>query len=94
MKLRPYSYSLTPGPATKIGENGRVMFVTGESIIAEPICFAVYYDSDLHVWHLSPIAYKETEYAVGYEICLELFACREADIQGLLKKDNHEDPNS
>lgn len=91
MKLRPYSYSFQAGPVTKIGEHGLVMFVTGESPISDPVAFAVYFDDTLHVWHLSPVAYKYTDYAQVHEICLELFACRQSDIHALLKKDNNED---
>jgi hypothetical protein len=90
VKLRPYSYSFQAGPVTKIGEHGRVMFVTGESPISDPVAFAVYFDDKMHVWHLSPIAYRYTDYTQVHEICLELFATRQDDIQKLLKKDDHE----
>lgn len=90
MKLRPYSYSFQAGPVTKIGEHGFVMFITGGSLISDPIAFAVYFDDTLRVWHLNPVAYKCTKYAQVQEICLELFACRQDDIQSLLKKDNNE----
>ena len=91
MKLRPYSYSFQAGPPTRIGERGLVMFITGESPISSPVAFAVYFDDSLYVWHLSPVVYKYTNYAQSHEICLELFACRQSDIQALLKKDDNED---
>lgn len=86
MKLRPFSYAFVPGPETHIGYDGYVMFVKASSLIATPICFAVYYDSEPKVWYLNPVASSLLESQELLEICLELFQCRISDIEDLLRK--------
>ena len=91
MKLNPFSYTLIPGPRTHIGYDGYMIFVKADSDVSPSLCFAVYYDSEPKVWHISPVAYGNAGTQESNRMCVELFQCRMADIQDLLKKSDNED---
>lgn len=84
MKLLPFSYILHPGPETKIGHSGYMMFVRATSDIGKSVAFAVYYDTDLHVWHVSPLAYGELELLDAASLCDTIYATRKEEITLLL----------
>lgn len=84
MKLLPFSYIFHPGPETKIGHSGYMMFIRATSPLGSAVAFAVYYDDNLHVWHVSPLAYGELQLLDSSQLCEELYAARKTEVDLLI----------
>lgn len=84
MKLLPFSYELHPGPETQIGHCGYMMFIRATSQLGKAVAFAVYYDDNLRVWHVSALAYGELELLDASLLCDEIYAARKEEIILLL----------
>lgn len=84
MKLLPFSYELHPGPETQIGHCGYMMFIRATSQLGKAVAFAVYYDHNLYVWHVSALAYGELELLDASNLCDAIYAARKEEIALLL----------
>jgi hypothetical protein len=61
-----------------------MMFIRATSTLGKPVAFAVYYDNNLYVWHVSPLAYGELELPDASDLCDAIYAARKTEIVLLL----------
>ena len=93
MKLLPFSYTFHAGRETKIGYDGYMMFIRATSPISSSIAFAVYYDGEPAVWHISPLPFGETGLADCTELCEQITKTRYDEILLLLVEERMKNEN-